>query len=270
MEPGGRGALGKAKAKGRVADTMSRAKVAICALVAVFMFGALAGTALAKKEYKREFTASGSEVKLETAGAGTSAYEFTLPFEEKGKGFKPYKIKCTEVAKATGEIHTTEGVAQSFTDKVTLGGCSKGKGKFFKLVTVSAIEFEFHANGTFSIVNEPKMILEEDCTIILDAGQVVGGEEVEEGKKGPASYVQIGQSAPEGIPKVEVKIKTRTHEEGEADGLEYEGEGGGCENQEHKFEGGKFKGNFLVHAKSTKENPWIGFKEELLPKPPKE
>ncbi len=154
MEPGGRGALGKAKAKGRVADTMSRAKVAICALVAVFMFGALAATALAKKEYKREFTASGPEVKLETAPAGTSAYQFTLPFEEKGKGFEPYKIKCTEVVKATGEIHGTEGVAQSFTDKVTLGGCSKGKGKFFKTVTVSAIEFEFHANGTFSIVNE--------------------------------------------------------------------------------------------------------------------
>ena len=80
------------------------------------------------------------------------------------------------------------------------------------------------------------------------------------------TYSQIGQSAPNGIPKVEVKIKTRTHEAGEDDGLEYEGEGGGCEDQEHKFEGGKFKGNFLVHAKSTKENPWIGFKEELLPK----
>jgi hypothetical protein len=269
MEPGGRGALGKAKAKGRVADTMSRAKVAICALVAVFMFGALAGTALAKKEFKREFTASGSEVKLETNPAGTSAYEFTFPFEEKGKGFKPYKVKCTEIVKAAGEIHTTEGVAQSFSDKVTLGGCSKGKGKNFKPVTVSAIEFEFHANGTVSIINEPKFVLEEDCTILLDAGQVVGGEEVEEGKKGPVTYQQIGQSAPEGVPKLEAKIKTRVHEEGEVDGLEYEGEGGGCENQEHKFEGGKFKGNFLVHGKSTKENPWIGFKEEVII-PPKE
>ncbi len=45
---------------------------------------------------------------------------------------------------------------------------------------------------------------------------------------------------------------------------------GAAKTQEHKFEGGKFKGNLLVHAKSTKENPWIGFKEELLPKPPKE
>ena len=60
-------------------------------------------------------------------------------------------------------------------------------------------------------------------------------------------------------------MKTRTHEEGEEDGLEYEGEGGGCEDQEHKFEGGKFKGNFLVHAKSTKENPWIGFERRTAP-----
>ncbi len=245
---------------------MSRAKVVICALVAMFMLGALAAPALAKKEYKREFTASGAEVKLETAAAGTGGYEFILPFEEKGKGFKPYKIKCGEITKANGEIKTTGGVSQSFTDKVTLGGCSKGKGKFFKPVTLSAIELEFHANGTFTILNEPKLVLEEDCTFLLTAGQTVGAEEVEEGKKGPVAYAQIGQSSPEGIPKVEVKIKTRTHEEGEADGLEYEGEGGGCEGQEHKFEGGKFKGNFLVHAKETKENPWIGFKEELLPK----
>ena len=39
---------------------MSRAKVAICALVAMFMLGALAAPALAKKEYKREFIASGT------------------------------------------------------------------------------------------------------------------------------------------------------------------------------------------------------------------
>ena len=245
---------------------MSRGRVAICALIAMFMFGALAGPALAKKEYKREFTASGPEVKLETAPVGSSGYEFILPFEEKGHGFKPYKVKCTEITKATGEIHTTEGVAQSFTDKITFGGCSKGKKKFFKTVSLSAVEFEFHANGTVSIVNEPKLVLEEDCTFILDAGQTVGKEEVEEGKKGPVTYSQIGQSPPNGIPEVEVKFKTRTHEAGEEDGLEYEGEGGGCEDQEHKFEGGKFKGNFLVHAKSTKENPWIGFKEELLPK----
>jgi len=94
----------------------------------------------------------------------------------------------------------------------------------------------------------------------------VGKEEVEEGKKGPVAYKQIGQSAPEGIPKVEANIKTRTHEAGEEDGLEYEGEGGLCETAELKFEGGKFKGNLLLHAKETKENPWIGFKEELLPK----
>ena len=166
---------------------MSRGRVAICALIAMFMFGALAGPALAKKEYKREFEASGPEVKLETAAVGSSGYEFILPFEEKGHGFKPYKIKCTEIAKATGEIHTVEGKSQSFTDKVTFGGCSKGKKKFFKTVTISAIEFEFHANGTVSIVNEPKLVLEEDCTFVLDAGQVVGKEEVEEGKKGPVA-----------------------------------------------------------------------------------
>ncbi len=244
---------------------MSRGRVAICALVAMFMFAALAGPAMAKKEYKREFEASGPEVKLETATVGSGGYEFILPFEERGHGFKPYKVKCTEITKATGEIHTTEGKAQSFTDKVTFGGCSKGKKKFFKTVTISPVEFEFHANGTVhdrERTQDP--VLEEDCTFILDAGQTVGEEEVEEGKKGPVTYSQIGQSAPEGVPEVEVKIKTRTHEEGEEDGLEYEGEGGGCEDQEHKIEGGKFKGNFLVHAKSTKENPWIGVQRRTV------
>ncbi len=245
---------------------MSKAKVAICALVAMFMLGALAAPALAKKEYKREFTASGPEVKLETQSAGTGGYQFIFPFEEKGKGFGAKKIKCTELAKGAGEIKTTEGVAPSFIDKVTFGGCHAEKKKFEHEVKIPAIEWEFHANGTASILNEVKIIYSANCTITLDAGQTVGGEEVEEGKKGPVAYTQIGQNAPEGIPRVEVKIKTRTHEEGEADGLEYEGEGGDCENAELKFEGGKFKGNLLVHAKETKENPWIGFKEELLPK----
>ncbi|HTY97804.1 MAG TPA: hypothetical protein VMB91_12235 [Solirubrobacteraceae bacterium] len=245
---------------------MSRGRVAICALIAMFLFAALAGPAMAKKEYKKEFEASGPEVKLETSKVGTGVYEIILPFEEKGHLAKPYKFKCTELTKATGEIHTTEGKAESFTDKVTLGGCKKGRGKFATLATISPIEFEFHANGTFSILNEPKIQYEEDCYFVLDSGQTVGKEEVEEGKKGPATYMQIGQSAPNGVPQVEVKIKTRTHEEGEEDGLEYEGEGEGCVDQEHKTEGGKMKANFLVHGKSTKENPWIGFKEELLPK----
>jgi hypothetical protein len=247
---------------------MSRGRVAICALIATFMFGALAGPALAKKEYKREFTASGPEVKLETqgVGTGTSAFEFNFPFEEKGHGFAPKKVKCSEIAKSAGEIHTTEGVAGSFTDKLTFGGCETEKKKFEHEVKIPPVEFEFHANGTFSIINEVKIELNQNCTLTLDSGQTVGAEEVEEGKKGPVEYKQIGQSAPEGIPRVEAKIKTRTHEAGEVDGLEYEGEGGECENAEHKYEGGKFKGNILVHGKVTKENPWIGFKEELLPK----
>jgi len=245
---------------------MSRGRVAICALIAMFTFAALgAAPALAKKEYKREFEASGAEVKLETQSLGTG-YQFIFPFEEKGKGFASKKIKCAEVAKGAGEIHTTEGKATSFIDKVTFGGCTAEKKKFLHEVKIPPIEWEFHTDGTVSIVNEVKILYNANCTIILDAGQTVGKEEVEEGKKGPVAYTQIGKSAPEGIPKVEVKIKTRTHEEGEVDGLEYEGEGGDCENAELKFEGGKFKGNMIVHAKETKENPWIGFKEELLPK----
>jgi len=242
---------------------MSRGRVAICALVAMFTFAAQAAPALAKKEYKREFEASGPEVKLETAAI--SKYQFIFRFEEKGGGFKPIKISCTEIAKAAGTINTTEGKSQSFVDKVTFGGCTKGKKKFFKSVTIPAIEWEFHANGTVSILNEVKITPEEDCTIILDPGQTIGQEEVEEGKKGPVAYKQIGQSPPNGFPSVEAKIKTRTHEEGEVDGIEYEGEGGLCENAELKVEGGKFTGNMLVHAKTTKENPWIGFKEELIP-----
>ena len=247
---------------------MSRGRVAICALIAMFtLFAALAGPAMAKKEYKKEFEASSSEVKLETQSVGAnSVYEFKFPFEEKGKGFATKKAKCTEIAKADGEIHTVEGKAQSFTDKITFGGCETEKKANKHEIKVSPMEFEFHANGTFSILNEVKFQFSTNCTLVVDSGQVVGGEEVEEGKRGPVAYSQIGQSPPNGIPKVEAKVKTRTHEAGEVDGLEYEGEGGDCENSEHKFEGGKFSGNFLIHAKSTKENPWIGFKEELLPK----
>ena len=81
----------------RVASTMSRGRVAICALIAMFIFGALAGPAMAKKEYKKEFEASGPEVKLETQAVGSGAYEIILPFEEKGHLAKPYKFKCTEL-----------------------------------------------------------------------------------------------------------------------------------------------------------------------------
>ena len=118
---------------------MSRAKVAICALVAMFMLGALAAPALAKKEFKREFTASGPEAKLEAQTAGTGGYQFIFAFEEKGKGFAPKKVKCTELSKGTGEIKTTEGVATSFLDKVTFGGCHAEKKKFEHEVKIPAM-----------------------------------------------------------------------------------------------------------------------------------
>src|ERR1700722_13001619 len=102
MEPGSRGALGKAKAKGRIANTMSRAKVVICALVAMFMLGALAAPALAKKEIKREFEASGT-AKLSSTGTGPQA-QFNFPFEEKGS----IKVNCGS-DEGRGEIIPTEG-----------------------------------------------------------------------------------------------------------------------------------------------------------------
>ncbi|HUH81529.1 MAG TPA: hypothetical protein VLZ06_09400 [Solirubrobacteraceae bacterium] len=236
---------------------MSRWRVAICALVATFTFAAQAAPALAKKEYKREFLASGSAVKLETTGLGEQ--QFTFPIEE----HRAVKIKCGGIEKGPGEIATTE--TQSFTVKVTYAQCkTKGQKKSTEPATVPPVEWEFHANGTASIVNEPKIKVFQpgECTITLSAGQTVGQEEVEEGKPGPETYRQLGKPFPEGLPEVEVKTKTRTHEEGEVDGLEYEGEGGLCEEGEFKLEGGKLKGNMVVKGKA--KETWIGFKEEVI------
>ncbi|HTQ67337.1 MAG TPA: hypothetical protein VMI13_01465 [Solirubrobacteraceae bacterium] len=244
---------------------MSRGRVAICALVAMFTFAAQAAPALAKKEYKREFEASGPSVKLETRSVGTE-FLWVFPIEE----HKAVKVKCAGVEHGPGEITTTENKTQSFKVKVTYAQCkTKGQKGGHEEVTVSPIEWEFHANGTASVLNEAKFKLFQPgiCTIILTPGQTVGQEEVEEGKKGPENYRQIGKSPPEGLPEVEVKTKVRTHEEGEEDGIEFEGEGSLCETGEFKLEGGKLKGNMIVSAKA--KETWIGFKEELLPPPPK-
>jgi hypothetical protein len=234
----------------------------ICALIAAFTFAGLVTPALAKKEFKREFEASGPEVKLTASGLGEQKFQF--PFEEKSS----IKVTCTEVA-ATGEIKTVEGKASGFVLKTKysgggpLGGCyTKGKKKQRVEVIFTTVEWEFHADGTASIINEPKVEVSPICTIVLTKGQTVGKEEVGEGKKGPETYKQVGKSAPEGQPQVEIQTKTHTHETGETNGLEYSGEGALCETGEFKEEGGKLKGKMIVSGKA--KETWIGFKEELI------
>jgi hypothetical protein len=253
MEPSGRGALGKAKAKGRVADTMSRAKVAICALVAVFMFGALAATAVAKKETKRFFEASG-ETKLTATGG---QQQFNIPFE---KG--TIKIKCGAVS-GHGEIKPTEGKAEHFTMKVKYESCGiKGKKKSINTVIISPAELEYNANDTVTVLNEFKIEFEPKCKLVV-ASQTVGEEAVEEGKPGPESYATVGTGT---TRQLEIKTKTHTHEEGESGGFEFEGEKQLCETGEFKVEGGKLKGNMLVDATTGKES-WIGVHEETITLP---
>lgn len=255
MELGGRGAPGKAKAKGRVADTMGRARVAICALVAVFAFGALAGPALAKKEVKRYFEASG-ETKL-TASGGLQ--QFNIPFEH-----GTIKIKCLAVS-GHGEIKPTEGKAEAFTLKVKFESCGiKGKKKSVNVVVISPAELEFHSNDTVTVVNEFKIEFEPKCKFEV-AAQTIGAEAVEEGKRGPDTYVTLGT---ENTRKLEIKTKTHTHEAGESGGFEFEGAKALCETGEFKVEGGKFKGNMVITPTTGKE-PWIGVHEETII-PPKE
>jgi hypothetical protein len=235
---------------------MSRAKVAICALVAVFMLAAQAAPALAKKEIKRWFEASG-ETKLSASGG---QQQFNIPFGEKGS----IKIICGAVS-GKGEIKPTEGKAESFTIKAKFESCGfKGKKKTIDLVTISPAELEFNANDTVTVVKEFKIEFEPKCRFEV-ATQTVGKEAVEEGKKGPESYATLGTGT---TRQLEVKTKTHTHEAGESGGFEFEGQKALCETGEFKTEGGKFKGNMVVTALTGKE-AWIGVHEETII-PPKE
>jgi hypothetical protein len=234
---------------------MGRGRVAICALVAAFAFGALAAPALAKKEIKREFEASGTTKLTSTGGQ----QQFNIPFEGGGT----IKIKCG-AATGHGEIIPTEGKATSFTDKVKYESCLiKGKKKSIDVVTMSAVEYEFRANGELGVVNEFKIEFAPNCKLVV-APQVIGLEAVEEGKKGPETYATLGTGT---TRQLEVKSKTHTHEEGESGGFEFEGEKQLCETGEFKVEGGKYKGNMVVTATTGKE-AWIGVHEEtiILPK----
>lgn len=234
---------------------MSRAKVVICALVAMFMLGALAAPALAKKETKREFVASGT-AKLASHSVGPST-TFNFVFEEKGS----IKVTCG-LSEGKGEIVPTEGKATTFTDKVKFSGCSeKGPKKTSPPVTIGAAELEFNANGTVTLLNEVKFVLGAKCNMFLGP-QTVGAEAVEEGKKGPVVYHQEGEQP---TSKLKVEIKTHTHSEGEEGGFEFEQEEGHC--GEFKVEGGKLKTSMVVEAVSPKES-WIGLHEEtiILPK----
>ena len=175
---GGRGAVGppgETTAKERVARTMSRGRVAICALIAMFAFAALAAPALAKKENESYFEASG-ETKLSVTGG---KQEIFIPFGERGS----IKITCQGVSGTRGLIVPTEGKATSFTMKVKYESCGiRGKKKSTVVVTMSEPEYEFHSNGTLSILNEVKIEYEPKCKFVMDSGQTVGAEEVEEDK----------------------------------------------------------------------------------------
>ena len=229
---------------------MTKGRKLICGLVAVCAFAALATPAMARKEFKREFTASSAAVKLGVSGSG--AQVFVFPFEEGGD----FKVTCTE-ATGSGEILATEGAAKAFTAKLKYGGCTTKGVKGSQVgVVISPVEWEFEANGLAVLKNEVSVALAPQCTIVMSP-QTVGLEAFEEGKKTPDTYAQLTDA--EGLPEVEVKTKTHVHEEGEAGGLEFSGEGSECEEDEFKSDGGKLSGNLIVSAK--KAGTWIGFHE---------
>jgi len=237
---------------------MSRARVAICALVAMFMLGALAASATAKKETKRQFEASGT-AKLASSLAVGPDTQFIFAFEEKGA----IKITCG-TAEGKGEVVPTEGKASTFTDKVKYGGCTiPGPKKKPIEIEITPFELEFNADGLVSILNEVKVKGPLKCTIFLPP-QTVGLEAFEEGKKGPVVYHQEG-TPDTTASKVKTEIKTHVREEGESNGLEFEQEEGHC--GEFKNEGGKWKSNMVVAAVAPKES-WISVHEEtiILPK----
>lgn len=207
---------------------MRRMRLALGALVAVSALTLMVSPALAKKEEPvREFEASSSGTVKSTS---LGIQQFTFSFAEKFK----YKIKCEE-AKGSGEITPIEGKATSFTDKIRFSSCTTShKGA----VLISAFELQFNSNGTFTILNEPKVrIPTAKCVFVVDS-QTVG----EESRRKPVTYANKGEEA---ARKLEIKTKVQTSEHGEANGIEFEPERG-CEEIPFKSEGGVWKGNMLA------------------------
>lgn len=144
--------------------------------------------------------------------------------------------------------------------KVKYESCGlKGKKKTINVAVVSPVEYEVLANGELAVINEFKIEFEPKCKLVVGP-QTVGLEEVEEGKKGPEAFATLGSGT---TRQLEIKTKTRTHEEGESGGFEFEGEKQLCETGEFKVEGGKYKGNLVVTATTGKE-AWIGVHEETI------
>ena len=76
----------------------------------------------------------------------------------------------------------------------------------------------------------------------------MGKEAVEEGKKGPVTYARSG-IAPNGIPPARSENQDPTPtKQAKKTGLNSKAKAAVAKTSEFKFEGGKFKGNFLVHA----------------------
>ena len=115
---------------------------------------------------------------------GTGEYKFTSPSKKKER-LRAERSSALKSSEGTGEIEPTEGEARSFTDKVKFGGLQR-KGK----------KIEHDSDNRADRIGIPRqrhrvdrqrsqIVLGAKCTIYPRAGQTVGGEEVEEGKKGP-------------------------------------------------------------------------------------
>lgn len=201
----------------------SRLSILVSVVVAGLGVSALAAPALAKEKTPQEFEASAAG---KTKGVSLGRQEFR---------FKPlpFTIKCAE-ATSTGSIEATK--SDTLLDKVTFKECKYGrKGE----ARVTPFEIEFSSEGTFTIVNAPKITLVQlPCTIEIEEGQTVG----EEAKRPPVTFTNKGEA-----PDRRLEIKTKVHpiEHGEEGGIAYEF-GKVCSDFENKSgEGGIYSGNLI-------------------------
>jgi hypothetical protein len=201
--------------------------------VAAILSAVAVAPALAKEMVEREFEASAGG-KTTNVSLGPQQFKFGI-----------FKITCAG-ASSTGEA--TAGKSTELKDKVSFDECSTGKGKGKSEATLKAWEVEFFSNGTFEILNEPKISLPAaKCTIDVESG-TVGEEEL---KKKPVSYKTVEPKKEEVKPRkleIKVDVKPLHHEE---DGIDWEySEHKPCGKlEEVSGENGSWKGSLLDEAK---------------------
>jgi hypothetical protein len=199
--------------------------------IAVIVFWGAVTPALAKEKVEGEFEAT-------EGGKTTNVSQGSQQFK-----FGPFKLACLG-ASSTGEA--TMGKSKVLKDKIKWEGCTSGKGKGRAEAKFSTWEVEFNSNGTFTIVNTPKISIPAvSCVINLESGTV--GEA--EGKHNPITYKTVTPKKGEVAGrKVEIKAKVKVHEEEGGIGWEFNEKKVCGKLEETSGEDGTWKGTLVDEA----------------------